>query len=214
MSITFTLQSSNHKIHQVSLDGTPWFRGKDVALLLGYTNTQQAIKDHVDNGDKRQLCEVCSSLRAAGLRPSESKTVYINEAGVRRLTVKSQKPQASELAKQLGIKEETRYLRKEIEIVGFIQEMLTEMMIPFAFQKSVANYRIDLYLPNQKLAIEIDENNHTDRDPVYEQVREERIKSELGCKFLRINPDASDFKLSSCIGLVMREIINCTHDEL
>jgi very-short-patch-repair endonuclease len=83
----------------------------------------------------------------------------------------------------LGIKEETRYLRKEIEIVVFIQEMLTQVMIPFEFQKSVANYRIDLYLPSLKLAIEIDENNHADRDPSYEQARQERIQEELGCWF-------------------------------
>ena len=81
-------------------------------------------------------------------------------------------------------------------------------MIPFEFQKSVATYRIDLYLPILKLAIEIDENNHADRDPSYEQTRQACIEEELGCKFLRINPDAPDFKLSSCIGHIMREIIH------
>jgi hypothetical protein len=65
-----------------------------------------------------------------------------------------------------------------------------------------------LYIPSQKLAIEIDENNHADRDVSYEQAREQRIKGELGCEFLRINPDATDFKLSSCIGRIMREIIH------
>ncbi len=213
-STTFSFQNSDHKVHQVSLDGTPWFRGKDVAMLLGYSNTNQALSKNVDNDDKRQLCEVCSSALAAGAQRNGMKTIYINEAGVRRLVVKSQKPQASELAKQLGINEETRYLRKEIEIVGFIQEMLTQTMIPFEFQKSVASYRIDLYLPSQKLAIEIDENNHTDRDPSYERAREERIQEELGCKFLRINPDASDFKLSSCVGRIMREVIRGTRDAI
>ena len=86
-------------------------------------------------------------MRSRVLVPNERNTVYINEARVRRLVIKSQKPQASELAKRLGVKGETRYLRKEIEIVGFIQEMLTQVMIPFEFQKSVAIYRIDLYLP-------------------------------------------------------------------
>ena len=91
--------------------------------------------------------------------------------------------------------------------MGFTQEMLTQVMIPFEFQKSVATYRIDLYLPTLKLAIEIDENNHADRDPSYEQAREERIQEELACKFLRINPDAPDFKLSSWVGRIVSEII-------
>ena len=210
MSITITFQNTSHNVHQISLDGTPWFRGNDVALILGYSRPGSAVKDHVDEDDRRQLCEVCSSARAVGVDPKEMKTIYINEAGVRRLVIKSQKPQASELAKQLGIKEETRYLRKEIEIVVFIQEMLTQVMIPFEFQKSVANYRIDLYLPSLQLAIEIDENNHADRSPSFEQVRQERIQEELGCRFLRINPDASDFKLSSCVGRIMREIVHAT----
>ena len=212
MSITFTFQNSSFKVHQVSLDGTPWLRGNDVAKVLGYSRPRSAIHVHVYDGDKRQLCEVCSSAQAAGAQPNDVKSIYINEAGVRQLVIKSQKPQASELAKQLGIKEETRYLRKEIEIVTFIQEMLTQVMIPFEFQKSVANYRIDLYLPTLKLAIEIDENNHADRDPSYEQARQECIEEVLGCKFLRINPDAPDFKLSSCIGRIMREIIHGSHD--
>ena len=101
---------------------------------------------------------------------------------------------------------------QETEIVGFIQEMLTQVMIPIEFQKSAATYRTDLHAPTLKLAIETDENNHADRDPSYEQAREEPITGELGCKFLRINPDASDFKLSSCVGRIMREIIHGTHD--
>jgi very-short-patch-repair endonuclease len=202
MSITFSFQNSSVKAHQVNLDGTPWFKGKDVAGFLGYSNTKQAIKDHVENDDKRLLCEVCSRVLTA----THKNSIYINDASVRRLVVKSQKPQASKLARELGIKEETRYLRKEIEIVAFLQEILTQVMIPFEFQKTAANYRVDLYLPKQKLAIEIDENNHADRDPSYEQAREERIQEELGCKFLRINPDAPDFKLSLCVGRIVKEV--------
>ena len=45
MSITFTFLNSGFKVHQVSLDGTPWFRGKDVAIILGYRDTRSAIRD-------------------------------------------------------------------------------------------------------------------------------------------------------------------------
>lgn len=36
----------------VMLDGEPWFVGKDVATILGYTNPQRAIRDHIDDEDK------------------------------------------------------------------------------------------------------------------------------------------------------------------
>ena len=81
------------------------------------------------------------------------------------------------------------------------------MMIPFEFQNNVNNFRIDLYLPDQKLAIEIDEHNHADRDLSYEEEREAYIKTQLGCKLLRINPDSEGFKLSTYIGRIMTEII-------
>ena len=130
----------------------------------------------------------------------DANSIYINETGLSALVIKSQLPTASDVATQLGISVETRYVRKETEIVGFVQDVLTQMMVPFEFQKNVNNFRIDLYLPDQKLAIEIDEHNHADRDPSYEKEREMYIKAQLGCKFLRINPDSEGFKLSTCIG--------------
>ena len=39
-------------VRTIMIDGEPWFVGKDVALALGYTNPQKAIRDHVDEDDK------------------------------------------------------------------------------------------------------------------------------------------------------------------
>ena len=36
----------------VTVNGEPWLVGKDVALVLGYTNPRKALSDHVDNEDK------------------------------------------------------------------------------------------------------------------------------------------------------------------
>ena len=188
------------------VDDMNWYKGKDVATALGYKNPERAIRTHVNKDDKTTLRSLVGKDLSTPTNPNEGATVYINESGVRRLVVKSQLPGASKLAKQLGIKEDTRYLRKEIEIVSFIQEVLTQAMIPFEFQKHVANYRIDLYLPMQKLAIEIDEHGHSNRDATYERAREHRIKEELGCEFMRINPDADNFKLSSCVGHIFNAI--------
>ena len=42
-------------VRTLSLDGIPYFVGKDVAEILGYSNTKDAISVHVDEEDKRQL---------------------------------------------------------------------------------------------------------------------------------------------------------------
>lgn len=39
-------------IRSVTIDGEPWFVGKDVAGALGYTNPQKAIRDHIETEDR------------------------------------------------------------------------------------------------------------------------------------------------------------------
>lgn len=39
-------------IRTVTIDGEPWFVGKDIAQALGYVNTRKALVDHVDGEDK------------------------------------------------------------------------------------------------------------------------------------------------------------------
>ena len=206
MSDNITIRSNNqsHTINCVVARDQIWYRAKDVAIALGYKNTKQAVIVNVIIDNKRKLSELKPQAK---FDCNEANTIYINEAGLRSLVVKSQLPTASDVATQLGISVETRYVRKETEIVRFVQDVLTQMMVPFELQKSVNNFRIDLYLPDQKLAIEIDEHNHADRDPSYEKEREMYIKAQLGCKFLRINPDSEGFKLSTWIGRIMKEIL-------
>ena len=39
-------------VRTVTINGEPWFVGKDVAMILGYTNPAKAIRVHVDEEDK------------------------------------------------------------------------------------------------------------------------------------------------------------------
>ncbi|HJF25141.1 MAG TPA: transporter, partial [Proteus mirabilis] len=43
----------NSEIRTTVIDDTPYFVGKDVAKTLGYKDTVNAIKSHVDDEDKR-----------------------------------------------------------------------------------------------------------------------------------------------------------------
>ena len=60
-------------------------------------------------------------------------------------------------------------------------------------QYSVLSYRIDLYFHKYKLAIEVDELGHADRNVNNEIERQRALERELSCVFIRINPDAIDF---------------------
>ena len=60
-------------------------------------------------------------------------------------------------------------------------------------QYTVLNYRIDLYFHKYKLAIEVDELGHADRNIDNEIDRQRALEREISCVFIRINPDEKDF---------------------
>ena len=56
-------------------------------------------------------------------------------------------------------------------------------------QYSILGYRIDLYFHKHKLAIEVDELGHADRNLSNEIERQKALEKKLDCVFIRINPD-------------------------
>ena len=60
-------------VRTVSINGEPWLVGKDIAIMLGYTNPHKAIRDHVDDEDKG----VNESFTPGG----RQQTIVINESG-------------------------------------------------------------------------------------------------------------------------------------
>jgi very-short-patch-repair endonuclease len=88
----------------------------------------------------------------------------------------------------------------ETQTIGFIENTYSNML-NIKRQYAFGKYKVDLYFIDYKLVIECDENNHDDREPINEKVREEYIKS-LGNKIIRYNPNTASFDLSN----VLREI--------
>lgn len=76
------------KIRTVAIDGEPWLVGKDVALVLGYKNPQEAIRTHVDQEDKG----VSEILTPGG----KQNLPIINESGLYSLVLSSKLPKAKQ----------------------------------------------------------------------------------------------------------------------
>ena len=72
---------------------------------------------------------------------------------------------------------------------------------------SVLGYRIDLYFYEYKLAIEIDELGHNDRNTDCQIKRQREIEKELNCVFIRTNPDAADFNINKLNNQILKHII-------
>lgn len=45
----------NNKIRVLKINDEPWFVGKDLTDILGYSNSRKALKDHVDKEDQQIL---------------------------------------------------------------------------------------------------------------------------------------------------------------
>ena len=71
-------------------------------------------------------------------------------------------------------------------------------------------YRIDAYFSKYKLAIEIDEQGHNNRDIDYEMERQKSIENEIGCEFIRINPAEENFNIFVKIGKIQNYITKST----
>lgn len=63
-------------VRTIMIDNEPWFVGRDVANILGYSNSRQAISTHVDDEDKKDGVTVCDSIGR------EQNPVLINESGL------------------------------------------------------------------------------------------------------------------------------------
>ena len=69
------------EIRTVEIEGEPWFVGKDVAQALGYENPQKAIRDHVDEEDKK-MGERNVTPSITDTLGREQFPMYINESGI------------------------------------------------------------------------------------------------------------------------------------
>lgn len=97
-------------VRGLTIDGEPWLVGKDVALVLGYSNPQKAIRDHVDEDDRT----VNDSFTVNG-----TAIVLINESGLYSLIFSSKLPNAKKFKRWVtsevlpAIRKTGQYRRKE-----------------------------------------------------------------------------------------------------
>lgn len=74
------------EVRAVEINGEGWLIGKDVAEVLGYSNTSDALKKHVDIEDKGVA--KCDTLGGS------QEMIVINESGLYSLVLRSKLPGA------------------------------------------------------------------------------------------------------------------------
>jgi len=79
---------SGQDVRIIAINDEPWFVGKDVADILGYSNSRKALSDHVDDEDK-------GVTKSDTLGGNQNITI-INESGLYSLILKSKKQEAKQ----------------------------------------------------------------------------------------------------------------------
>ena len=102
-------------------DNNSWFRGKEIALLLDYNNTRQAIRLNVEEEDKNR------GLLYSPLKNRKYNSIFINESGLYSLILNSKKPEAKKF-----------------------KHWVTSVVLPsirkYGFYKLFNNYKINMVL--------------------------------------------------------------------
>ena len=105
------------EIRTVTIDGEPWFVGRDVAEILGYSNPRDALAKHVDDEDKGVAkCDTLGGIQDLTI---------INESGLYSLILSSKMPTAKRFKRWV-----TSEVLPQIRKTGSYQRRLTpeEMM--------------------------------------------------------------------------------------
>ena len=77
-----------NQVRTIEIDSEPWFIGKDVAQVLGYSNSRKALLDHVDQEDKKDGVTIRDAIGR------NQQAVVINESGLYSLILSSKLPTA------------------------------------------------------------------------------------------------------------------------
>jgi very-short-patch-repair endonuclease len=176
------------------IDGKPV--ANDVADILGYADPSSTISKKV----KTKYKGVAAVATPSGV---QSVTV-LEEDGIKQLLASSRK--------SLEIKEKVANFLN-IELNGILRthpetELITTIQLAFnhcpsVTQFFVSGYRIDLYFPSHRIAVECDENGHNDYHYKKERKRQDTITQLLGCKFIRFNPNSPEFNIGNVINKIM-----------
>ena len=76
-----TFKNASFEVQCICVKGDAWFKGKDIANILGYKNTKDAMLDHVDD-DTQKFEELSRGPVFLPLAANPNNAIFINESGL------------------------------------------------------------------------------------------------------------------------------------
>lgn len=180
-------------------DNVKWFIAKDICIILGVTNITSTLQNIKKDWTKRYKIKIKNGT--GGIQ----NMILINLDAVKKILQNSRSINKDKILSSLKIDLDIIYDFKESSNLKIICASFKNLKQELQYQ--VNRYRIDLYFPEYKLAIEVDESGHKDRCPIYEKERQNYLEKYLGCTFIRFNPDEKNFNIGEVIFQILDKTI-------
>ena len=158
-------------LRTLTIEGEPWFVGKDVAEALGYNDTVNALKKHVLKEDKIMGCQNTTPSITDSLGRTQY-PVWINESGLYSLILGSKLEKAKEF-KHWVTAEVLPTIRKTGGYINPGQEdLFVETYLPFADENVKNFFRLNMQamaqqnkiIKDQKLQLESQQKDLNEKD--------------------------------------------------
>ena len=198
------------KIEYFEISGKKWLKALDVGKILHLSNYRVAVKNHCDNSMiLKQKCPTTSGNQVL---------LLVNEEGVFNLINKTNILSLKEKGEFLHFLDKNNILnfkfilptRKEIEFFDILKDFLLPLEVELFWQYKILNFKVDCFLKKFNLIIEYDEKHHK-KFANEDRIREDLIKENIECSFLRLNSEKSHYE--NC-GIVMEAIFKLTYSSL
>ena len=165
---------------------------KNIGGQLDHKNLQMTAAKYLSNHRKHRY-ELVDETK------TQSNRIFIHKELATKVILECRTAAAHKFETRLGFTYDVILTKKQKVLTKTTNSFKEENM---QTQYSVSGYRIDLYFHDYTLAIEIDENEHSNRNIHYKTKRQNW--QELGCVFIRIDPDKEDFDILKAVNEIFR----------
>lgn len=186
----------------ILIEGDRWFVARDVMTALHCTTKVTELEISIRTNLGEQYVVSYPVKDTIGRRQL---TLLLSEKALKYVLQRSRKAAAKDLARELGLELDIMQSPIETETIRVIEAAFSHLNPVDQF--FVDGYRIDLYFPTQRVAVECDETHHN--KTVNREADEERrlkITNILGCSWVRYAPHEPGFNIGKVINQLIQKL--------
>lgn len=192
-----TVEMTQNKGVQVLHDsGQQYFCAKDIGRVLNFSNIRGSVRYFPAEEMRTIKCKTKGGPQICA---------FLTADGVRRLLCASRKD-VRVFEKEFGLKiHANHYICIESASIDFIWRLFDGK--PMVKQFLCRPYRIDLYFPQHRVAVECDETAAHGKSRISDDAARQRfIEGSLDCVFIRFRPQEKNFCLATVCNSILRAL--------